>query len=387
MSSTVDYQTEKERPQLDLERQKKAREYSSLKRKWSIVEAVFVIAVILLILFSGFSNYFIGLFNFSVIPSAIIYFLILAAAFEIVTFPLGYYSGYILPSRYGISTQTFRQWLSDVLKSGLIELVLGTAAVAVVYWLLTSFPEIWWLMAWGLMLIVTVIFSLLAPVMLMPIFYKVKPMEDSGLKTRLENLAAKAGAKVQGIYTLDFSSKGTTANAGLMGIGKTRRIVVSDTLISSYPPDEIEVIIAHEIAHHLHGDIFRLFVVQSAVYLLIFKIADLIFGYSAVQIGFTGMTDPAALPLLILIFTLLAAAVSPISNAYSRKMEIQADAYAIALTRDPDSFIDAMTRLTDQNLAVADPPKWEEFIFHDHPSYNKRKGLAEYFKLNGNSFK
>jgi len=384
MNSTVNCETFKERPQLDLERQQKAREYSSLKRRLGFFEAIFVLAALSAIIFSGFSSYLTGLFNIPAIPSAIVYFLILIAAFEIVTAPVSYYGGYILPRRYGISTQNFRQWLSDVLKGGLIELFLGVAAVAVIYWLLNSFPEIWWLIAWGLMLIVTVIFSLLAPVLLVPIFYKVRPMEGSELKTRLENLAAKAGAKVQGIYTLDFSSKGTTANAGLMGIGKTRRIVVSDTLINRYTPAEIEVITAHEIAHHLHGDIFRLFIVQSAIYLLIFRITDLLFGYSAAQIGFSGIADPSALPLLLLIFTFLAAIASPLLNAYSRKAETQADAFAITLTRDPDSFIDAMTRLTNQNLAVADPPKWDEFIFHDHPSYNKRRETAEYFKRKNN---
>ena len=147
--------------------------------------------------------------------------------------------------------------------------------------------------------------SIVGPVWLVPIFYKVRPLADSELKTRLEQLAKKAGAKVNGIFTLDFSSKGTTANAALMGIGRTRRIVISDTLISQYTTPEIEVVTAHEIGHHLHRDIYRSFIVQSALYLIVLKIVDVIFKAVVAPPGYSGIADPAALPLLLLLFGVL----------------------------------------------------------------------------------
>ena len=125
-----------------------------------------------------------------------------------------------------------------------------------------------------------------------PLFYKVRPLEDSELKTRLEQLAKKAVAKVNGIFTPDFSSKGTTANAALMGIGRTRRIVISDTSIKQYSTPEIEVVTAHEIGHHLHRDILRSFVVQSALYLILLRIVDAILLAVVFPLGYNEIADP-----------------------------------------------------------------------------------------------
>ena len=187
---------------------------------------------------------------------------------------MSYYGGFVLPHRYGISTQKLKGWLTDLLKGGAISLVLGSAGVAGAYWLLQDFPDWWWLLIWGIMVIVTVIMSIVAPVILIPLFYKMRPLADEDLKARLEKLAQKAGADVHGIFILNFSAKTTSANAALMGLGRTRRIVISDTLIRQFPVPEIEVVTAHEIGHHIHRDIFRLFVIQSSLYLIGLKIVD-----------------------------------------------------------------------------------------------------------------
>jgi STE24 endopeptidase len=376
----MDRELEIQEPVLDQERQKKARAYSRIRRKLSLGETGFSLALLLILIFSGFSEWFTGLFAWPPIGVAVIYFLILMIGFEILTSPLSYYSGFILPHRFGISIQKIRSWLLDQMKGGAIGLIFGTAAIAAVYWLLLNFPDYWWILAWGLMLIVSLLLSILAPIFLVPLFYKVKPLTDIELKSRLEKLAHKAGARVNGIFILDFSTKGTTANAGLMGLGKTRRIVISDTLIQQYTHAEIEVVTAHEIGHHMNRDIFRLFIIQMALYLIIFWIIDWILEISIPSLGFSGIADPAALPWLVLIFGAFSTLVSPILNAYTRHVESQADGYALELTRDPKAFINSMTRLANQNLAVAYPAKWEEYLFYDHPSYNKRVEQAQKFE-------
>jgi STE24 endopeptidase len=244
-----------EDPVLDQERQKKAREYAGIRRRLGFVDMGISLVLLLTIIFTGATIWFVNFFHWPVIPVAVVYFLVLLVGSEIITSPLSYYQGFVLPHRYGISTQSLRSWLADLAKSGAIGLVFGTAAVAVVYWFLMSFPDFWWLMAWGLMLIVSLIMSIVAPVLLVPLFYKSHPLADTELKTRLEKLAEKAKARVHGIFILDFSAKGTAANAALMGLGQTRRIVISDTLIQQYSTPEIEVVTAHEIGHHVNRDI------------------------------------------------------------------------------------------------------------------------------------
>jgi STE24 endopeptidase len=369
-----------ERPALDQERQKKAREYSRIRRRLSLLETGISLVLILILIFSGLSNWFAGLFDWPVIPTAVVYFVILIAAYEVLTAPLSYYRGFILPHRYGISTQKLKGWLMDLAKGGAIGLVFSAAAVTVVYWLLLYFPDIWWLLAWSLMLIVSVFLSVIAPIVLVPLFYKVKPLADGELKSRLEKLAEKAGAGVRGIFILDFSSKVTSANAALMGIGRTRRIVISDTLIQQYSVPEIESVTAHEIGHHMHRDVFRLFIIQSVLSLIVLKLVDVLLKATAVHAGFSGIADPSALPLLLLLFSAVSSLFSPLTNSYTRHVESQADGYALDLTDSPQAFIDAMTRLVNQNLAVANPPQWEELLFYTHPSYHRRVEHARIYE-------
>lgn len=369
-----------EEPQLNQERQKKAREYSRIRRRLSLSETGFSLAVLLILIFTGVFRWFTGLFDWPVIAEAVVFFLALLVGGEILTSPLTYYRGFVLSHRYGISKQKLGGWLADLAKGGSIGLVLGAAAAAVGYWFLLNFPGFWWLLAWGLMILVTVLMSIVAPIWLVPLFYKIKPLTDSDLKSRLEQLAQKAGAKVHGIFVLDFSSKVTSANAALMGLGRTRRIVLSDTLLQQYSTPEIEVITAHEIGHHMNRDIFRLFVVQTAVYLVILKIIDVVLKASVSPLGFSSIADPAAFPLLMLLFGALGALASLLTNAYTRHVESQADGYALSLTDNSKAFTNSMTRLVNQNLAVAYPPRWEELLFYDHPSYNKRVEQARNYE-------
>jgi STE24 endopeptidase len=366
-------------PVLDREKQKTARRYSGARRRLTLIETGLTLSVLLVLIFTGASRGFAGLFVWPAPAVAVVFFLIFLVGFTVLTFPLSYYGGFILPHRYGTSTQKFKGWLIDRLKGGAISFVLGAAAVAIAYLLLNRLPDWWWLIVWGLLLIFSLVLSIVAPVILVPLFYKMQPLADIDLKTRLENLAQKAGTAVHGVFILDFSTKTTSANAALMGLGHTRRIVISDTLIHQFPVPEIEVVTAHEIGHHVHRDVFRLFVVQSCLYLIGLKVMDIIIRAAASPLGFSGVGDPAALPLFMLFFFAVGFLVSPVMNTYSRHVESQADSYAISLTGRPSVFIDSMTRLANQNLAVADPPRWEEILFYDHPGYRRRVTLAHQF--------
>ncbi|MCL0053288.1 M48 family metalloprotease [Dehalococcoidales bacterium] len=319
------------------------------------------------------------LITLPVVPAAIIYFVILMVTYGVLSAPLSYYRGFVLPRRYGLSIQKFTGWLGDEIKAGLLSLTLGAGIVAAIYWFITSFSQIWWLLSWGIIILLSLILTILAPIIIFPLFFKMKPLDDADLKLRLEQLAQRAKAKVCGVYTMELSSKGTTANAALMGLGKTKRIVLSDTLLEQYSPPEIEIITAHELGHHHHHDTFRLFIAQSAIWLVGFYVTDLVLKATVIPLGFSGISDIAALPLLILILATFSLMVAPVTNTYCRHLEVAADEYALRLTDNPKAFINTMTKLTDQNLAEAQPSRWVEFLLYDHPSYSKRVEHANYY--------
>lgn len=366
-------------PHPDHDRQEKARTYTQARRRLRFGEMGLSLSLLLVLVFTGISPRFTSLLDLPVVAEAVVFFLAITISFEALTFPFSYYSGFVLPRRFGISHRKLSGWLADLAKEAILSLGFGAAVVAAVYWLFLAFLGVWWLIAWGLALLVNLVLSIVSPVILVPLFYKVVPLADTDLRSRLEILAQKAGARIRGIFVLDFSTKVTSANAGLMGIGRTRRIVLSDTLLRQYPPPEIEVITAHEIGHHMNRDIYRLFAFQAGVYLVILVILNYAFKAAVASLGYSGIADPAALPLLILISGALGFLASPLVNTFTRYVEKQADIYALRLTNDPQAFVRAMTRLTDQNLSVANPSAWEEVLFYDHPSYHRRVKLAGYF--------
>jgi STE24 endopeptidase len=371
-------------PALDPGRQRQAREYARKRRYLTVADLALTGAPLALLVFTGLSGRLVGAFNLPLVAAATLYFIALVAAYGLLAAPLNYYRSLVLGRRYGLSHQSLTSWLGDMAKAGSLAMVLGAGIVAAVYWSIILAPQLWWLIAWGFVLLVSLILTILAPVLIVPLFFKMKPMADTELKKRLEQLAERAGVEVGGIYTVEFSSKGTTANAALMGVGRTRRIALSDTLLEQYSAAEIEVIMAHEMGHQRHHDIYRLFLLQSAVLLAGLYAASLIFKATVMPLGFSGAGDAAALPLLILIFGAISLLLSPLANGYSRYLESAADGYALELTGDPGSFVGAMTRLTDQNLAEARPGRWVERLLYDHPGYNSRVEHARRYAAAGN---
>ncbi len=178
---------------------------------------------------------------------------------------------------------------------------------------------------------------------------------------------------------MDFSSKGTTANAMLAGLGDTRRIILSDTLLQQYTPEEIEVILAHELGHHTHRDISKLIALQGMIFLVAFYLADLALKAGVSFLGYRDIADVAVFPLLVLVLAAFSLVISPLVNCYNRRLEASADKAALELTANPGAFVIAMTKLTDQNLSVANPGRLVEVLFYDHPPYFRRVDLARHY--------
>jgi STE24 endopeptidase len=173
------------------------------------------------------------------------------------------------------------------------------------------------------------------------------------------------------------------ANAALAGLGKTRRILLSDTLLADYSEDEIEVILAHELAHHVHRDMWRGIGVQAVALFGGFFIVDTVLRAVGDRLALRGISDPAALPVMLLISGVWSFLLMPLANAMSRAQERAADRYALATTRNVDAFVTAMKRLSQQNLAEEYPSPLVRWLFYSHPPIRERIDAARAFAREG----
>ena len=305
--------------------------------------------------------------------------IIFGGIYLVIDLPLSYYSEFILPHRFDQSVETLGGWIKDQLIGLAISGVLGLLLIEAIYWLLRVSPALWWLWAGILLVFFTVILSNLAPVLIMPLFNKYVPLgeEHADLAERLTRLAARAGTRVQGVFTFDMSKRTKAANAGLTGMGNTRRIVLGDTLIQEFTPDEIETVLAHELGHQVHKDILLGITFGSLINLVGLFLASVVLRWGAAAIGAAGPADPAALPLFGLVLAVFGLVTMPLTAGWSRWRERMADQYALDSTHNPSAFAAALARLANQNLSDADPEPWVEFLLYSHPALSKRIRMAE----------
>jgi STE24 endopeptidase len=304
---------------------------------------------------------------------------LLFLVYVMLSLPLAVVSGYVLPHRNGLSRQKLAGWVFDQIKTFVFGIILLVAAVEILYLLLATQPQTWWLWLAGGLLFFNVLIANLAPVLILPFFFKQTPLPDGDLRRRLLALATRAGTRVRGVFVMNMSSKTEQGNAALMGLGNTRRIVLGDTILRDYSPDEIEVVMAHEMGHHAHHDIWKNIITSTVLTLggLALVNAGLVFALHQPLWHLHGLTDVAAMPLLAGVIGLYGVITSPISNTISRIMERNADQYALDMTRDPASFISAFKRLANQNLSQLDPNPLVEMLFYTHPAIGKRISHAE----------
>jgi STE24 endopeptidase len=374
--------------EIDAVRQAKAREYAEKKRQISLINMGIAAIGIIFIFLSGLDialrdwlqplswQPVVGWYPFQVL----VFFLALVLAFDILTSPLTFYSGFVLPHRFGLSTMTLRGWLADLFKGLGIGLLFEAIVVELIYALLATQPQWWWLEVAAVLLFFTVIMANLAPVLLMPLFYKFTPLPEGELSQRLLALANQAHTRVRGVFTMHMSSKTTAANAALMGLGNTRRIVVGDTMLDRYTPDEIEVVLAHELGHHVHRDIWKLIISQSVIMLVGLYLINLALHWAVdTQYYYRGLADAANIPFVMALTAIFGLIMMPISNGISRVIEYQADEYALQATKMIEAFKSAMTRLANQNLSEVEPSPAIEFFFYDHPAVGKRLRHADNF--------
>lgn len=303
-------------------------------------------------------------------------FVVVAAVQYVVSFPLSLYAGFVLEHRYALSRQTLLLWLRRDLGKSLLTLALGLVLIEGLFWLIWLLGPWWWLAAAGAAFGVSVILGQLVPVLILPLFYKIERLEQDELATRFQRLAAGTSLTIEGVYRLQLSVETVKANAMLAGLGRTRRVLLGDTLLDGFTLDEIEVVLAHELGHHVHRHIAKLIGLGLLFSLVSFFVCDRLLAWWLGG-GFSYAQLPVhVLPLLLLVITGLSLLSSPVLNAVSRHFERQCDRYALERTGRPAAYVAAFTKLARLNKADPQPPWLEVVLFHDHPPIAERLRVA-----------
>src|ERR1051325_8278952 len=359
------------------------REYNRNRRWLEIGDLVLSFGFLIALLLTGWTNTLsalarrIGGDHYAL--NLFLYVVFLSAISKVLGFAPDFY-GFRLEHRFNLSNQRFGSWIKDEFKGWVLGLVLGAFLAEIVYTLIRISPQYWWLLAWAIFIGLFVFFAQIAPVVLFPLFYKFVPLQNEELKARLVRLGERAGTRVRGVYEWKLSEKSKKANAALTGLGLTRRIILADTLLEKYSPDEIEAVLAHELGHHVHRHMLKSIVVQAGLTLLGFWMVNQALEYAIEQRHmFESVADFANLPLLVLVTTVLSFVLMPALNAYSRFHERQADRYCFSSIPSVTPFVSAMDKLANQNLAERTPSRLVEIFFHSHPATSKRIAAAERF--------
>ena len=366
-----------------------ARRYNRIRRWLGMADAFIGFALLVVLLVTGWTgrlrdwSYHLGgqRYFFAVFLYVLMFSLIMKA----LSAPLDFY-GYRVERRYNLSNQKLGAWLWDELKGWLVGLAFGAVFVELIYAIIRIAPQRWWMIAWAVFIGLFLLIVQLAPVVLFPIFYKIEPLNNDELRERLTRLGQRAGTRIRGVYEWKLSEKSKKANAALMGIGRTRRIILADTLLENYTGDEIEAVLAHELGHHVRRHIVKSILTQVAITLFGFWLINQVLRFALARDWFP-VLDPrlydfANLPLIILVATVLGFLLMPAMNALSRRHEREADLYAWESIPAIDPFVSAMTKLADQNLAERTPSRFVEWFFESHPSIQKRITAAEAWARN-----
>ena len=359
-----------------------AREYNRIKRRLTVADMAVNFLFLVALLTTGFNgtlrdwayrgagqSYSLAVF---------FYVVMLLVLSKVLSVGLDYYS-FRVEHQFNLSNQRIRSWIWDEVKGWLIGLVIATLLVEMIYNIIRLAPFKWWIVVWLVYNGLAIFFAQIAPIVLFPLFYKFRPLENEDLAKRLVRLSERAGTRVRGVYEWKLSEKSKKANAALAGLGATRRIIIADTLLQDFTPEEIEAVLAHELGHHVHKHILKSIGLQGGLSLIGFWIVaeTLTLCVDRGLFAIERQYDFASLPLVVLMATVMSFVLMPLMNAYSRQKEREADRYSLESIPKIEPFITSMNKLADSNLAERSPSRFVEIWFHSHPPIAKRIAAAE----------
>jgi STE24 endopeptidase len=345
-----------------------------------LVEQILALALPLVLLLTGTSGWLrtlasqVGRGRFY--PTLVIYLILLSLLLFLVELPLSYYVGFVREHAYGLSDQKLGKWLGDQVKALGVGLVVGALVLWVPYWLLGKSPQRWWLWTGMLALPFYTMTLIIAPLWIAPLFNKFGPMQDKALEATVLATAARAGVEGARVFQVDKSVDTKKVNAYVTGVGRSKRIVLWDTLLAKLSPAQTRFVVGHELGHYVLGHVWRSVVLSSLLTVLGLFGAHLLAGFMltrfGTRMGFDRLADVASLPLLMLLLTVFSLAISPAALALSRYHERQADRFGLDLTHDNTAAATAFVTLQQENLAVPRPGLLYKIFRASHPPIGER---------------
>lgn len=297
----------------------------------------------------------------------LVYFWMLATLWEILSFPasLGHYR---VERKFGLSRQSFGSWLFDKVKGWCLGGVIGFIVLSALYFCVHTFTAWWWALAATFLVAFSILMAQLAPVILIPLFFKLKPMEPSPLKERLLALCAKFGVEVKDVYHLGLGEKTEKGNAAFVGLGRTKRILIGDTLYEKYPVEEVEAVFAHELGHQVHNDLWKGIFFSTFWIYVSFFVAQLLCARFIFPGQETSVNRPYGMLLFFVVLTVVQMPVGVLQALFSRARERAADAFALEKIGAGAPLASALERLTFQNWGFFRPNALLEFLTYSHPA-------------------
>lgn len=353
--------------------------YSAVKWKFFVAD-IFLTAVFIIVFQFFLSRPCLSLaegITQNFYAEAFIYGVLFMLFMYLVSLPLHFADSFAVEHVFRLSEQKIGAWLADEVKSSVLSFLLWAACVEVFYLIAKNSPDLWWLITAVLWVGFSVVLARLMPVLLIPIFFKYMPIEDGSIRERIVKLAERCGVKLLDVCQIDLSRKTRKANAALVGLGKTRKVIMADTLMREFTPEEAETVVAHEFGHYRFLHMWQLLAVSGVVTVLGFYFLSLVAGGTASFLGARGPADLYMMPSLILIMSFFGMLILPVQNWFSRRLEREADRYAIKMAGSPETFIAVMKKLASMNLAETDPPLLRKILLYNHPPIGERIRMAE----------
>lgn len=351
------------------------KKYNNTKIYLKIAKAFISVLLLLLFVVSGYSSK-LELLLLSNFHNPLLSFLFYVSSsiivFTLIFLPFNFLSGFQLEHKYNLSNQSLIMWIVQELKGIFVGALILIPLLLFFYFTLHTFHYFWWFPFAVFVFFLSVFLARIVPVFILPFFYKVTPLINPELTDKIYRLATDSGLKIQNIFEFDMSKNTKKANAAFTGIGKSKKIILGDTLLSSFSTNEIITVIAHEIGHYEKKHIVKNIFLGTFVSFFTLFIISVLYRMSLPYFGFSSVTELAPLPLLALIAVFISLITTPFSNYISRKFEYEADEYAVLKTNLPDDFSTTLIKLSDRNLSDKNPHPFVEWFFYSHPSISKR---------------
>ena len=362
---------------IDPEKLKKISAYTIDSARFGIFSSLASQIFFLALLLSGFFPWMLNRIPqqaWGLILSGLVFFASLGVLTNLFQIPFDLYDTFVIENRYGFNTKTFRVWVMDLLKSLALSALLGGFLLWLLLSLISGGGKFWWVWAWMLVGAFELMLLWLYPVILAPLFNKFEPVADTGLVQRITKLMERVGLKARGIFQMDASKRSRHTNAYFTGLGKSKRIVLFDTLLQSHTADEIEAVLAHEIGHWKKKHILKQLLVMEVLSLVAFYVVAQLLNWPLLYRTF-GFSEPVSYVGLLLIGALFSPPgyfVQPLASAFSRKFEREADDFALGLIPSAEPLVQAFKRLAADNLANLIPHPLYAWFYYSHPPLVER---------------